>query len=122
VAAIANAWTIRTEPDVGAPWAKLMGGRQDRKRQVSFSFEIDQRIIKGFLVDREATLQDLEKAGFSRQAVLARTEKLGLTGDLLKRHRLVPLDVSARRCLNCDEVFLSIGPQNRLCNACRKRQ
>jgi hypothetical protein len=106
---------------VDAPWATLMGGRQDRKIHGSFSLEIDQRIVKGFLVDREATLCKLEEAGFSRQEVLARAGKLGLTDDLLQRHRLVRRDVSARRCLNCDEVFLSVGPQNRLCNTCRKR-
>ena len=99
-----------------------MGSRQSRKSQPSFSLEIDRRIIKGLLVDQEATLRELAKAGFPRSVVLDRAGKLGLTSDLLKRHRLERLDVSVRRCLNCDETFLSLGMQNRLCSRCRKRQ
>jgi hypothetical protein len=99
-----------------------MGGSHDRKSQGSFSLEIDQQIIKGLLVDQEATLRELAKAGFPRSVVLDRAGKLGLTSDLLKMHRLDRLDVSVRRCLNCDEAFLSLGMQNRLCSRCRKRQ
>ena len=72
--------------------------------------------------NKEATLRELAKAGFPRSVVLERAGKLGLTGDLLKRQHLDRRDVSVRRCLNCDETFLSMGSQNRLCNRCRKRQ
>ena len=100
-----------------------MGSREGEKSSpASFSLEIDQQIIKGFLVDQETTLRELAKAGFPRSVVLDRAGKLGLTSDLLKRLRLERLDVSVRRCLNCDEAFLSLGMQNRLCSRCRKRQ
>lgn len=99
-----------------------MGSKQGPKSPASFTLEIDQRIITGFLVDQEGTLRELAQAGFTRGAVLDRAGKLGLTGDFLRRHRFDRLDVSVRRCLNCDEAFLSMGFQNRLCNRCRKRQ
>lgn len=86
-----------------------------------FTLEIDQRIIKGLLVDQEATLRELAEAGFTRSAVLDRAGKLGLTNDLLKQHRLDRLNISVRQCLNCDGVFLSMGSQNRLCKTCRKK-
>jgi len=99
-----------------------MESKQGQNSPTVFTLEIDQRIVRGFLDNKEATLRELVEAGFTRSAVLDRAGKLGLTGDFLTRHRVNRDDVSVRRCLNCDEVFLSLGLQNRLCNRCRKRQ
>ena len=99
-----------------------MENEHGRKSSASFTIEIDQRIIKGFLVDQEATIRELAEAGFPRGAVLDRAGKLGFTPDFLRRHHLDPVDVSVRLCLNCDVPFVSMGSQNRLCNRCRKRQ
>jgi hypothetical protein len=93
-----------------------------RGGKTSFTPEIDQRIIDGFLEDQEATLQELAEAGFSREVVLDRAQEIGLSVGFIKRHRSLVVDVSVRRCLSCDEEFLSVGPQNRLCNRCRARQ
>jgi hypothetical protein len=87
-----------------------------------FTLEIDRRIVEGFLVDQEATLRKLASAGYTRKAVLDRAGKLGLTNDFLRKHRSGAFGVSVRSCLSCDETFVSVGPQNRLCNRCRKRQ
>lgn len=94
-------------------------GKQGKSTAL-FTPEIDRRIIEGFLEDQEAALLELGKAGFTRKVVLDRAWKLGLSSDFLKKHRSSG-GVSLRRCLNCDEEFLSEGPQNRLCNRCRKR-
>lgn len=96
-----------------------MAGKQDNT--AVFTPEIDRQIITGFLADKEATLRQLTRAGFNRKRVLDRAGTLGLSSDFLKRHRLSGGDVSVRRCLNCDEEFLSMGRQNRLCNRCRKK-
>ena len=98
-----------------------MGDKQDKQGTASFTPEIDDQIIEGFQLDQEATLRQLAKAGFPRGEVLERAGRLGLSNDLLKMHRLSGVVVSSRRCLSCDEAFLSAGPQNRLCNRCRKR-
>ena len=87
-----------------------------------FTPELDKQILDGFLEDREATLREMAKAGFSRQVVLDRAGKLGLSTDFIKKHRGKGLSVTLRRCLSCDTTFVSAGKQNRLCSRCRKRQ
>lgn len=98
-----------------------MGDEQNGRTTPAFTPTIDEQIIEGFQLDQEATLRRLAKAGFPRGAVRDRAGQLGLSNDLLKLHRLSGTVVSSRRCLSCDEAFLSAGPQNRLCNRCRKR-
>lgn len=100
-----------------------MAGSQGRRGDPpSFSRELDQRIIDGLLDDQEATLRELEESGFPRSVVLDRAGKLGLTGELLRRHRRDRIEITIRRCLNCEETFLSTGMQNRLCSRCRRKQ
>lgn len=99
-----------------------MADKQVKKSTAPFTPEIDRQIIEGFLEDQEATLHNLAKAGFTRQVVLDRAGQLGLSSDFIKKLRSSGVEVLVRRCLNCDEEFLSEGRQNRLCNRCRKRQ
>jgi hypothetical protein len=96
-------------------------GKRRQESPPPFTLEIDKQIVEGFLVDQEATLRSLASAGLSRREVLDRASLLGLSNDVIKSHRLSGAVVSVRKCLSCDDVFLSVGPQNRLCNRCRKR-
>ncbi len=86
---------------------------------MSFNPMIDQQILDGFLSDQQALLGRLAEIGFSRKSVLERAKELGITKDLIRQCRIARANLSMRPCLSCDEIFLSLGPQNRLCKRCR---
>lgn len=101
---------------------QVMAGRRRDKDTEHFSPEIDRQIIEGFLGDRDVMLRSLEGAGISREAIFRRAGKLGLTRDFLEQCRFGGVEPAVRRCLNCNEAFVSLGPQNRLCKRCRTKQ
>ena len=39
--------------------------------------------------------------------------------ELRQEFKLTQLGFSQRSCLRCDKIFLSQGPQNRMCDTCR---
>jgi hypothetical protein len=86
---------------------------------ITFSSEIDRQIIAGFWGDTKAMLRLLADGGFSRQAVLNRAEKIGLTRGRSSRPESGALLV--RECLRCDQVFVAEGHFNRICRRCRGR-
>ena len=88
---------------------------------MDFTHDVDKKIINGFLQDRRNALTQLGTLGYSKRAVTERAERLGLTRTLLAQHADGELELSARRCLRCDEVFVSQGSFNRLCRRCRSR-
>jgi hypothetical protein len=87
-----------------------------------FTPMIDQQVIDGFLGDQQAMLGRLAKMGFCRKSVLKRASDLGITKDLVRQCGIGGATLSMRRCLSCDAMFLSQGPQHRLCNRCRVKQ
>lgn len=89
-----------------------------RQSGARFSLEIDKRIIDGVLGDRETMLRELAEAGFSKKAVLDRASSLGLTRAFISRCQVGAVSAQVRRCLRCEERFVSLGPQNRLCRRC----
>ena len=86
-----------------------------------FTREIINRIIDGFLGDREAMLQELEDAGFDREDVVKHARTLGLNKEFLQQHKINPRELSVRTCIGCDREFLSQGSHNRFCDPCRPR-
>lgn len=94
---------------------------------------LDKRIIEGMLDDKEGFLDDMHVEGFSREAVIRRAAELGLSEALIRQvkgvaadlagerpgKRPTPNSLGARTCLQCDRVFFSSGPGNRLCTRCR---
>ena len=94
---------------------------------------LDKRIIEGMLDDKEGFLDDMHQEGFSREAVVRRAAELGLSEALIRQvkgvaadlagerpgKRPTPSSLGARTCLQCDRVFFSSGPGNRLCTRCR---
>ena len=101
-----------------------MADDQSKSKAVSFTPEIDKRIIEGFLGDQEAMMKELSRSGFSRSAILEREKKLGLTVQFIKNCQLIGTDVgdvAVRRCLGCNEPFASLGAHNRMCQRCQAR-
>ena len=95
---------------------------------------LDRRIIEGMLTDRESLMAAMQtEHGASEAAVLRRAAELGLSEALLRQvkgvaadlagerpgRKLFPTSLAARTCLQCDRIFLSTGPGNRLCMRCR---
>ena len=99
-----------------------MAPEQQRGAPKPFTPMIDQQILDGFLGDQQALLDDLAKMGFCRKSVFKRAGDLGITREIVRQCRIAKVDLSMRRCLSCDVMFLSLGPQNRLCNRCRVKQ
>jgi hypothetical protein len=87
------------------------------KRPV-FTDEIDQRIREGYHSDYEAVLRELSDIGFNDAAVERRVVSLGL---LRAPAALGSMRVAKRRCLGCDQSFVSDGWQNRMCKRCLSR-
>ena len=98
-----------------------MTAKQRKTKSESFTPAIDKRIIKGFLKDRKAILLELSSEGFSRNAIIKRAGKLGLTEQLIKHNRLNADEVVIRKCLGCNNEFVSMGQYNRLCRRCQTR-
>ena len=99
-----------------------MSDNQQKRGTVSFTPEIDKRIIEGFLGDREAMMKELSMAGFDRRAILERARNLGLSDQFIKnfhRRGIDVGDIAVRLCLGCNEPFASMGPHNRMCRRCQ---
>jgi Fe2+ transport system protein FeoA len=88
----------------------------------SFTNSIDGCIIKGFLDNRRAMFKKLTTMGFSRNAIIDRARELGLSDQFIKKCSVGHHDVAMRTCLGCNERFLSMGVENRLCPRCRNRR
>lgn len=86
-----------------------------------FTDSIDGDIISGFLANRRILLRKLRNLGFRRIDIIERAKKLGLSDQFLKKCAVGKCDVAMRPCLGCNESFLSMGFQNRLCPRCRNR-
>jgi hypothetical protein len=85
-----------------------------------FTPEIDKQIIDGFVGDKEAMFEELALAGFSKDEIYKRSKSLGLSSNFVAQCRAGNTAVSVRRCLNCDETFVSMGVHLRLCLRCRR--
>lgn len=83
--------------------------------------EVLQRIIDGYLGDREAMLVDLESDGFDREVVVKHARTLGLNKDFIQQHKINPREITVRICIGCEREFLSQGSHNRFCDPCRPR-
>lgn len=95
--------------------------------------DLDRHIIDGMLEDKDAFLDSMQHQGYARESVLRRAAELGLSEALIRQvmgvaadlagerpgRRRAPSSLGARKCLQCDRVFLSSGPGNRLCMRCR---
>jgi len=84
-----------------------------------FTAEIDRRIIEESLDGWPAMSRSLVRAGFSSKAVKERALSYGLSASFLTDCRERGVSPKARRCLNCERLFVSIGFGNRLCKRCR---
>lgn len=82
--------------------------------------EVDRRIIDAYVDDDEPSLDALIP-GLDAAAVRRRVGEIGLTRDLVRDARLSGIRLAMRACIRCDEAFLSVGPQNRLCRRCSRR-
>ena len=94
---------------------------------------LDRRIIEGMLNNRDDIMKELRREGMSEADILRRSADLGISEALIRQvkgvaadlagdrssNRSAPASLAARNCLQCDRVFLSTGPGNRLCMRCR---
>ena len=94
---------------------------------------LDRRIIEGMLTNRDDIMKELRREGMSEADILRRSADLGISEALIRQvkgvaadlagdrssNRSAPPSLAARNCLQCDRVFLSTGPGNRLCMRCR---
>jgi len=94
---------------------------------------LDRRIIEGMLTNRDDIMKELLREGMSEADILRRSADLGISEALIRQvkgvaadlagdrssNRSAPPSLAARNCLQCDRVFLSTGPGNRLCMRCR---
>jgi hypothetical protein len=94
---------------------------------------LDRRIIEGMLTNRDDIMTELRREGMSEADILRRSADLGISEALIRQvkgvaadlagdrssNRSAPPSLAARNCLQCDRVFLSTGPGNRLCMRCR---
>ncbi len=93
-----------------------------RKQSSQFTPETDCEIIRGYINDQEAMFERLKQQhGLSRDAIAKRAALLGINRQFVEQLSLSELTYSPRSCLNCDKVFLSRGPGNRLCCKCLKQ-
>ncbi len=93
----------------------------EKRKQMSFTPEIDRQIVAGFWGDMRAMLRLLAEKGFSREAVLRRAEKIGLMEGRSARRPRDSASLLVRVCLRCDLVFVAEGHFNRLCRRCHSR-
>jgi hypothetical protein len=92
-----------------------------RRERTSFTIEIDRRILEGYLGDKERMFEELGRVGITAAAIVKRGKVLGLWTNALAKCRAHRLPVAIRRCLMCEQSFLSVGPQNRMCSRCRRK-
>ena len=88
---------------------------------VSVDTRYDGQIIAALIDIEPHLLNALYRSGLSKQAVRARAEQLGVTNEFIKNCRLTGTRPRMRSCVKCDTIFLSAGPQNRLCRRCPPR-
>jgi len=94
--------------------------RKKKTEPDRFTPEIDLQIVDGVLGDSENMLATLTRAGFSKEEIHRRSRSLGLSNRFIAQCRAGDIVVSVRRCLNCDDKFLSMGVHLRLCVRCRR--
>ena len=103
------------------PLTPVTSANQQRKHLAQFTPEIDRKILAGFWGDSTAMLRLLAEAGFSREAVFRRAEKIGLPKWRPSHSAGIAVTLLVRQCLRCDQVFLAEGHFNRLCRRCQTR-
>ncbi len=82
----------------------------------------DQRIIDLTIAgDEEALRRFSAKAGTRIERVRARARRIGLTPRIVRGARRAGTRPSRRKCLRCDQKFLSKGRHNRLCSRCARK-
>ncbi|MEZ4449162.1 MAG: hypothetical protein R3B09_06755 [Nannocystaceae bacterium] len=82
--------------------------------------EVDRRIIDAFIEDDDPRLDALVP-GLDAEGIRRRAGEIGLTRELVRDARLSGVRLAMRACIRCDDRFLSVGPQNRLCRRCSRR-
>lgn len=82
--------------------------------------EVDRRIIAAFVEEDGGPLGVLIP-GLCEADVRRRAAAIGLTRELVRDARLSGVRLAMRTCIRCDDKFLSVGPQNRLCRRCNRR-
>ena len=93
-----------------------------RKQDSQFTPDIDCEIIRGYVDGQEAMFEHLEKRyGLGRSTVTKRANALGINERLIQQLKLGGFTYGPRSCLDCNRVFASRGPENRLCSKCAKR-
>ena len=90
--------------------------------KVLFTPDIDRRIFKGCLGDRESMIEELGREGISERAINRRREMLGLSPSFIAKCRSDGVLLTIRECLACEQLFVSQGRQNRLCKKCRQKK
>lgn len=113
--------------------AAAPGATESANRTFRDDPTLDKRIIEGMLDDKDGFLDEMHADGYSRDAIIRRAAELGLSEALIRQVKGVAADLAgerpgrrptpgalgARTCLQCDRVFFSSGPGNRLCTRCR---
>ncbi|MCA9636615.1 MAG: hypothetical protein KC420_11365 [Myxococcales bacterium] len=94
--------------------------KNDQKRAPISRAEIDRRIIAAFLEEDDPALEEVVP-GLSAADIRRRAVEIGLSRALVRDSRLSGDRLAMRACVRCDARFLSVGPQNRLCRACSRR-
>jgi len=106
---------------------------QDSENENRYDEKLDRRIIEGMLTNRDEIIKELRREGMNEADILRRSADLGISEALIRQvkgvaadlagdrtsNRSAPASLAARNCLQCDRVFLSTGPGNRLCMRCR---
>lgn len=88
---------------------------------VAFTAEIDRLICERFLGSPQPKLQQLGDAGLTEEAIEKRARALGLSDSFRAQCEAAGARAAVRECLGCEQVFVSLGPQNRMCRRCRSR-
>ena len=95
--------------------------KETQQAAVAFTPELDRRICEGYLGDRQTMLEELDRVGITEEAIVKRGEVLGLSASFLSKCHEDGVTVAVRECLSCEQPFVSLGRQNRLCKRCRNR-
>jgi hypothetical protein len=82
----------------------------------------DQRIIDLTIAgDEEALRRFSKKAGTRIERVRARARRIGLTPHIVRSARRAGTRPKVRKCLRCDQQFMSKGRHNRMCSRCARK-
>lgn len=78
----------------------------------------DREMIAAVIEGDPEQLAEVRRAMGGAAALSSRKTELGLTTQLIKLSRLSETCPVPRKCLKCDQKFLSLGSHNRLCGRC----